>query len=376
MPSNPPANFFSPSSTDEGSMGEWKQVWDDMIDAALTSSAIATVASIPLTAAGHLAAATGVVAVDAYMSTGADDLETIGLDLPEGRQLILTIADEARPITVVHQSVDGATDGEIDLFGDANVTISSRRQSLVLQRVGNRWVERFRSPTIAGGITRRIVDIGTTPYNLAAAQLGQILKVEHASAPATAMTLRLPADAPAGAEFFLFVTNAQTGAVTFGLQSGAEFELSGATAYATLPAPPADQSRVVTMTCTSNADGVSAVWSPGGAIDYGAYRVPGDFEVDGVLGEHGRAEVSSASASLTIDSTHRGKRLFKTGAAAGTWTVGFAGGVVTVINAGTGTLTVEAGGGSPTIDLAQGDACVVDVQTSGTVRIFSGGSAV
>lgn len=376
MPSNPPANYFAPSTTDAGSMGEWKKVWDDMTAAILTSAAISPPVAAELSSAGVLTAETGVIAVDSYGSSGADNLETISLDLPAGRLLLLTIADDARPITIKHQSVDGSTDGEVDLDGDADVTLVSTRQVVAVQRVGDRWVERFRSPTVAGGVLRRQITVGTTPYNLTPGQARQIIRVEHSTNTATAMTLRLPADAPAGAEFLFLIPHDQTGAVTFGLQSGAEFELSGATAYAALPSPPADQSRAVTMTCTSNADGVSAVWSPGGAIDYGTYRVPGSLEVADILGDHGRAEVSSASTSLTIDSTHRGKRLFKTGAGEGTWTVGFTGGVVTVINAGTGTLTVEASGGSPTIDLLGEDACVVDVQANGTVRIFSGGSAV
>ncbi|MCB1833602.1 MAG: hypothetical protein KDH19_09215, partial [Geminicoccaceae bacterium] len=145
MAGNPPLKPFAENGPAD--WGDSYGIWDQMTEAILTSAVIAPVTRAELNAAGHLAAATGVVAVDAYMSTGADTLETIGLALDEGRVIFLTIHDESRPITIAHQSVDGGTDTEIDLDGDANITLVSTRQVVAVQRVGNRWVGRFRSPT-------------------------------------------------------------------------------------------------------------------------------------------------------------------------------------------------------------------------------------
>ena len=208
-----------PASPSSNSWGEKKKVWNDMTEAHLTSAVISSRTTIAIDAAGELAATTGVVAVDTYLSAASDDLKKISLDLPEGRVLLIMAADAARPVTVRHQSVDGLTDGEIDLEGDADLELTSTRSILALQRVGNRWGELWRS---GGALARNTVSIAASA-TLAASQaalvstggrlLAQTVLVSGTSADVE-LSLGDTADLVAGMSWQITIDDGVTDTVT------------------------------------------------------------------------------------------------------------------------------------------------------------------
>ena len=141
MAANPTKGYFDPPATiDPGSLGEWKQQWDRTSALALDSPSAAVTTTVVLDANGRLDAQTGAVAVDSFGGSSADDLVKISNDdLPDGRMILLRVADESHAITIKHTA--GGAAETIQMLNGVDATMTKFGQSMLLKREGNIWRE-------------------------------------------------------------------------------------------------------------------------------------------------------------------------------------------------------------------------------------------
>ncbi len=299
-----------------GSVGTWggsETEWNRHSEALLTSFAISPRTTVALDSAGAAAVATGCVAIARYWDdpTEVTDLETIGLDLPEGRVLVVTLADAAHPITLRHQAVDGSTDGELDLAGGEDVELTTLDQAVILQRIGNRWRE-----ILFRGLwdVRYVAKAVTSSRSLAADDAlfrvsGGVLTittlmVRHTS-PSTAVVLTQPDALAAGLYFAIAQAADQTGAVSVARQTTGT--VNGAASVA-LAGPGASATLIIDGTgpATGRLEGETAE--------------PSDMGDQAVANHRSRKVTLSGAQTLNAATAPSGCTVINTGAAA-TWAV-------------------------------------------------------
>lgn len=300
-----------------GAVGTWggsETEWNRHSEALLTSIGISPRTTVALGSDGAAMIATGCVAIARHWNdpTEVTELETIGLDLPEGRMIVLTLADAAHPITLKHQAVDGSTAGELDLAGGEDVELTAVDQAVILQRIGDRWREvvfkglwnvRYVSKPVDGNSHTLV------PADAFLTAAGGVLTVttlycRHVT-PANAIGIQQPDALAAGLVFALHQAADQAGTVTISRETAGT--INGAASVA-LAGPGATAQLIVHETgpAKSSLEGETAE-----ASDLG----------DRAVANHRSKKVAlSGAQTLNAATAPSGCTVVNTGAAA-TWTV-------------------------------------------------------
>lgn len=228
-------HFGAPPTGVPGAAAENDAELNALIALALDSIGAAPKTAASLDANGLLTATTGRIVVDTFEGAPTDDLERISLDLPEGRIIILSIADGSRTVRLVHQVAGGSADGKLRLLADASRTLIDTIAAVMLQRVGNEWHEIWLgAPGSGGGGISHQQDgevaitgdtTSTTDHWAFQIRDGVVrypvqLRLAHGT-PSTSFTYTLAKGAsvtPKGALFLFYVPAKQTGQVFLAIE--------------------------------------------------------------------------------------------------------------------------------------------------------------